>query len=303
MRIEHSTYIHKDGGKPLPRIDVRLAASEVAEHLLKWAQSPLDGNPTFFQQMQQPTFPDRDFATGGRPELTHEEAIAELGAMRSQYWDDKRKHALLQADFESVVKGTQYILSETGLFFDVARVIEGQPECWITETEQEQRRMVIRINYFVHWEVTTNQLFEAVEGIINTYKTLIKAGYQVKIEACYSGVPFVKHGKSKTHVGALFTHVDACGFNEFLDESTLTYLVCPTFYRLFLLSADSHFFINKGFNQTREDSKFMFDEPIQYNKGQIDFYGLVAGKKIGFSNLHHFTLENIQKVIQAGPKG
>jgi len=296
MRIEKSTYTPESTGKPVPRVDVFMRTSEVADTMLTFCENPISGS-NYYLDLKAGF--SNSWATGERPNLTYAEAITELKAMRSQYWEDKRKHALLQADLDMGATATEYTLSETGLFFDVAKVIEGQPECWIQETEAEQRRMVLRINYFVHHEVTADQLFTAIEGVINTYKTLIKSGFQVKVEVCYQDLPnTIKTGKI---IGAQFIHIDACDWNEFLDEATITYLVSPTFYRLFCIPLTTHFFPTMKGKVTDEMYQFVFTAPVQYSQGQLDFYGIVRGKKAP-SNLHHYRLENIQKVIQAGPQ-
>jgi hypothetical protein len=295
MRIEKSTYTPESTGKPVPRVDVFMKTSEVADTMLNFCENPISGTNYYLDL--KANNPD-EWATGGRPELTHTEAIAELKAMRSQYWEDKRKHALLQADLDTGSTATEYTLSETGLFFDVARVIEGQPECWINETEAEQRRMVLRINYFVHHEVTADQLFTAIEGVVNTYKTLIKSGFQVKVEVCFQSM---RQSYGGTPIAVTMFHIAACDFNEFLDEATLTYLVSPTFYRLFIIAAPDHFC--KSYNGTTfgEMKQFMRASPIKYKTGEVDFWGIICGKKQP-SNLHHYTLDNIQKVIEAGPQ-
>jgi hypothetical protein len=229
------------------------------------------------------------FNMAGRDELTFEVAKSELLEFRSKYWEEKRVHALVDVPVDAA-PAPAYTQDVTGLFFDTSLVLSGIPECWFDQTSQPGKRITIRIYYFVQSAVTAKELFKAYEAVVNTYKSLIQSGFQVRLEIVYSAMI---ESRDEAIIGQFDFTIPIADFNQRLDEAPFVYAVSPTFYRTI------YFGIRESFSGADNGSptKFLMskirgDKTIEFDGEVLSFHGLIE------ENQYEYKEENISRILK-----
>lgn len=139
------------------------------------------------------------------------------------------KHAIADLDKElnSDVEG--YIADTTGLFFDVARVLTGEPECWYREPYDKTKNPRVTVPIMGNYRGT----FDARDAIKNASKTiaLIKAmedkGIEVAVEMCFLS----QWAEDAKPYRDSFVSVAVKNFDETFNWNKLSAMLHPSFFR------------------------------------------------------------------------
>ena len=140
---------------------------------------------------------------------------------------DAVKHAIadLQKELNSQPEG--YMPDVEGLFFDVAKVVEGEPECWYREPWDKVKKPRISVPIMG----TYNGGFDSKRAIDNASKViaLIKAmedkGIEVEMTMCF----LTSRMTDDNYHG--MTAVTVKGYDERFNWSKLSAMLHPSFFR------------------------------------------------------------------------
>ena len=164
---------------------------------------------------------------------------------------DATKHAISELQKELNTMPDTYIADVHGLFFDIAKVIEGEPECWYRDAWDKEKKPRI----YVPLMGSYNAGFDSKKAIKNASKiiALIKAledkGIEVELDMvfmaynkCFSGDK--KHG---------FCSVTVKSYDENFNFTKLSAMLHPSFFRRLMFREDELQFpqnLDGGYGQT-----------------------------------------------------
>ena len=151
-------------------------------------------------------------------DITYNQALAELkankGTMSSKDYQvikDKVRSALLKRNLisEDIYQGFEY--TTEGELIDIARFIEGNPECVITpKTAGKNHFYEIHINTSIPWNVTDREVQNKLARILATIELLESQKIYIKVNAVFSAEN-VNNGSGKENLlitMPIFSHRD-----------------------------------------------------------------------------------------------
>jgi hypothetical protein len=121
-----------------------------------------------------------------------------------------------------------YVADVEGLFFDVARVIEGEPECWYREPWDKVKKPRITIPLLGSYNASfqTEEAIRNASEIIALIKALEDAGFE-----CELAMVFVAEGACDATGKGSYQEVMIKNFDETFNWNKLSAMLHPSFFR------------------------------------------------------------------------
>lgn len=174
---------------------------------------------------------------------------------------DATKHAIADLKKELNSQPDTYVCDIEGLFFDVAKVIEGEPECWYRESWDKARkpRIYVPINGTYHAGFKSERAIKNASKVIALIKALEDKGIEVELDMIFVSQRMTHGGKNG------FSSVKVKGYDENFNYAKLSGMLHPSFFRRLNfreseLQAPND--LNDGYGRAM-DFKDMFDEGRQ----------------------------------------
>ncbi len=147
---------------------------------------------------------------------------AVMGAIRKE----KEKAS---KEFETLTSSTS-IYDTDGLFFDIGKVVAGEPECWIKPSpEKEPDEITIRITTLAGHKTSPDDIIKGAGRILGMVDKLEKDGYKVKLENwLYTASAEGKRSKTTKDLLTIMTVKD---FNESINYAKMSAMVSPSLQR------------------------------------------------------------------------
>ena len=161
-----------------------------------------------------------------------EEALEVIRTGNAEIMAGLKKAVKIEVDNlakELMSEPESYVNDVCGLFFDIAKVIEGEPEAWLREPWDKQKKPRISIpimgNYGSGFD--SNKAIANASKIIALVKALEDAGVEVEL-TMFFGAEGMSNGGKKRH-GA--TDIMVKNFDESFNWKKLSAMLHPSFFR------------------------------------------------------------------------
>lgn len=149
-----------------------------------------------------------------------------------------------------------YIPDVTGLFFDVARVIEGEPECWHREPWDKTKKPRLEIPVMGSYNAgfAKEKAIENATEIIALVKALESAGFECRLVMVFMATHTTYDNKG------MFHSVMIKNFDENFNWQKLSAMLHPSFFRR-LIFRDKELLaptnLEGGYGRTAEPEKWL----------------------------------------------
>lgn len=163
-----------------------------------------------------------------------------------------------------------YVADVTGLFFDVAKVIDGEPEAWLREPFNKEKKPRISVPILGSY----NAGFRKEDAIKNASKTiaLIKALEDNGFEVSLSMV-FIANNVGSNDKPNMFHSVMVKDFDENFNWQKLSAMLHPSFFRRLMFRDSEIAFkdcLNSGYGQTATAGQYFENGDSMLNIGRAD---------------------------------
>tara|TARA_R110000772_G_scaffold5454_4_gene19480 strand:+ start:1020 stop:1859 length:840 start_codon:yes stop_codon:yes gene_type:complete len=140
---------------------------------------------------------------------------------------DATKHAIADLKKELHTQPDTYICDVEGLFFDVAKVIEGEPECWYRESWDKARkpRIYVPINGTYNAGFDSKKAIKNASKVIALVKALEDKGIEVELDMMFLSSGMTYDGKNG------FSSIRVKGYDENFNYAKLSGMLHPAFFR------------------------------------------------------------------------
>jgi len=126
---------------------------------------------------------------------------------------------------ETVISG--YRFDVEGLFFDIGKVLSGEPECWLKPLKQnEPKEIVLKISTSANQSVSAEDIARGAGEILGIVNKLEQDGFRVKLENWLFSERVTKTG-NKNHL----TIVTVKDFNDTINYAKMSAIVSPSLQR------------------------------------------------------------------------
>lgn len=121
-----------------------------------------------------------------------------------------------------------YVNDVCGLFFDVAKVIDGEPECWLREPWDKERKPRISVPVVGSYNanVTKETVIKNASEVIALVKALEDNGFETELNMIFAIEDFDSKDGSN-----YFCSVRVKGFDESFNWSKVSAMIHPAFFR------------------------------------------------------------------------
>lgn len=127
---------------------------------------------------------------------------------------------------DTVVSGYRYDVE--GLFFDIAKVLSGEPECWLNPIKQDEpKEIVLKISTSANNTVSADKIARGAGQILGIVNKLEQDGFKVKLENWLYSERCTSRGPSKNHL----TVVVVKDFNDTINYAKMSAIVSPSLQR------------------------------------------------------------------------
>jgi len=125
----------------------------------------------------------------------------------------------------TVISG--YRFDVEGLFFDIGKVLSGEPECWLKPLkEDEPQEIILKISTSANEDISAERIAQGAGEILGIVNKLEQDGFRVKLENWLFSERVTKNG-AYNHL----TIVTVKDFNDTINYAKMSAIVSPSLQR------------------------------------------------------------------------
>ncbi len=181
---------------------------------------------------------------------------------------DATKISIKELDKELMSKTNHFIPDVEGLFFDVAKVLSGEPEAWYRRTGEKniKPKIYVPILGSYSYKKDAKEMIKNASKIIALVKALEDRGFEVQVDMVFSA-----HKLTDRNKNAFVSTICMKGYSETFNFNKLSAMMHPSFFRrlifremelAFPTELGGYYGIHSGLRAFEESDKILAIEDI-----------------------------------------